>query len=146
MRNQNFETNYAWNSSKYNTLCQCKVITDLTHLLHYQHNIFFVVHKEAIVRVYKILCCLPRIYLVYNPIWTGVSEDGIKITIARKCLRKSFGVRRNQSISDKNAFYYFLKLNSDANKLFSNAIGRGLFTFFCSSFTKSEVQQTDFFA
>ena len=111
MRNQNFKTELAWKSSKYNTLCQCKIITDLTHLLHYQHNIFFfVVRKEAIVRAYKISCCLPRIFLMYNPIWKGVSEEGIKITIARKCLRKSFGVRRKQSITGKIAFYYFKHL------------------------------------
>ena len=40
----------------------------------------------------------------------------------------------------------FLKLNSNANKLFSNPIGRGLFTFFRPSSAKPEVQQMDFFS
>ena len=29
MRNQNFKTDFAWNSSKYNTLCQCKIIIEI---------------------------------------------------------------------------------------------------------------------
>ena len=67
--------------------------------------------------------------------------------IARKCLGKSFGVRGKQSITDKIAFYYiFKKLKSDASKLFSNAIGPGLFTFFRPSSAKPEVQQMDFFS
>ena len=65
--------------------------------------------------------------------------------IARKCLRKSFGVRRKQSITGKIAFYFLKKLNSNANKLFSSTISRGLFTFFHPSSAKLEVQQMDFF-
>ena len=134
MRNQNFETDYTWNSSKCNILWRYKV---LKHLLHYQHNMFLVVHKEATVRAYKILCCLPRIYLMYNSIWTGVSEEGIKISTARQHHSKSFGARRKHSITDKIAFYYFKKLNSDANKLFSNAIGCCLFSFFSLLFCET---------
>ena len=105
----------------------------------------FVVHKKATVLVYKIACCLPRIYLMYNPIWTGISEEGIKITIARKCLSKSYGLCKKKAIHNwPNSI--LLSIKPDANKLLTNAIGRALYTFFRSSSAKPEVQLTDFFA
>ena len=139
MRNQNFETDFAWNFTECNALCQFKVITDLTQCLHYHHGVLIVVHKEA-VRAHKISWCLYHIYPMYNPIWTSVSNEGIKITITRKHLSISFGARRKQFITEKIAFNYFYKLNSEANKLLSNASGRGLSTFLRFSSAKPEIQ------
>ena len=110
MRNQNVETDFAWSSTECNALCQFKVIIDLIYCLHYQHGVLFVVHKGATVRAHKISWSLSHIYLMYNPIWTAVSKEGIKITITRKHLSISFGVRRKQYITDKIAFNYFINL------------------------------------
>ena len=109
MRNQNLDTELAYKSAKCNTLRQCGVITDLPHSIHNQHGVLFVAHKVITVRTSKISSCLSNIFLMYNPISTGVSREGRKITTTRKHLTISFGARRNRYKTDKIAFLYFKK-------------------------------------
>ena len=108
MRNQKLETKLAYKSAKCNTLRQCGAITDLPHFIHNQPDVLFVTHKAITVRTSKILSCLSDIFLMYNPISTGVLREGRKIT-TRKHLTISFGVRTNQYKSDRIAFLYFQK-------------------------------------
>ena len=45
--------------------------------------------------------------LMYNPVRTCVSEEGIKMTKTRQPFRKSFGLQRKQWISNKITFSHF---------------------------------------
>ena len=107
MRNQNLETELAYKSAKCYTLRQCGVITDLPHFIHNQRGVLFVAHKAITVRTSKISLCSSHIFLMYNPISTGVSREGRKITTTRKHLTISFGARRNRYKTEKIAFLYF---------------------------------------
>ena len=62
MRNQKLETELAYKSAKCNTLCQCRVITDLPHFIHNQRGVLFVAHKAITVRTSKISSCSSHFY------------------------------------------------------------------------------------
>ena len=47
------------------------------------------------------------VYLMYDPVRVGVSEEGMKMTKTSQRFRKSFGIQRMQCISNKTAFIYF---------------------------------------
>ena len=51
-----------------------------------------------------------RIFLMQNPISTGVSREGRKITITRKHLTIFFGVQRNRYKTDKKSILIFQKI------------------------------------
>ena len=115
MRNQILETELAYKSEKCKTLRQCGVITDLPHFIHNQRRILFVAHKAITIRTSKISLCLSHIFLMYNPISTGVSREGRKITTTRKHLTISFGARRNRYKTDKKVFLYFKNIRFGSN-------------------------------
>ena len=100
MRNQKLETELAYKSANCNALRQCGAITDLPQFVHNQRGVLFVAHKAITVRISKISSSLSHIFLMYNPISTGVSREGRKITTTRKHLTISFCVRRNQYKTD----------------------------------------------
>ena len=108
MRNQKLKTELAYKSAKCNTLRQCGVITDLSHVICNQRGVLFVAHKAVTARTSKISSCLSHIYifLMLNPVSTGVSRERRKITTTT-----SFGVRRNRYKTDKIAFLYSKDIN-----------------------------------
>ena len=89
-------------------LRQNEVITDRSHFIDIQRGVLFVAKKAITVRTSKISSCLPHIFLMYNPISTGVSREGTKITTTSKCLTISFGARTNRYKTDKNSNIIFL--------------------------------------
>ena len=133
MRNQQLETELAYKSAKCYILRQCGVITDLPHFIHTQRGVLFVAHKAILVITSKISLCSSHIFLLYNPISTGVSREERKITTTRKHLTISFGARKNRYKTDKVAFLYFKNIHLGSNKVLTNASVRTLFAFCGSS-------------
>ena len=122
MWNQKLKTELAYKSAKSYTLRQCGVITDLPHFIHKERGILFVDHKAITVRTNKISLCSSHILFMYNPISTGVSQEGRKITTTSKHLTTSFCAQRNRYKTDKITFLYFKNIHFGSNQWLSNAV------------------------
>ena len=94
-------------------ILQNTILYAIVKLLQTSHTLY-IINTTSFCSSYGSHCPSLQNIMLFTPNFPHVqsylnscSEEGTKITIARKCLRKFFGVRRKQSITDKIAFYYF---------------------------------------